>query len=64
MSEKNQVTTQVRMDVEVSTLLLRNDKNCVIAENVLSYFLCLFFDKTYLQKPHCVMIENTSSNEM
>ena len=35
------VTTQVRMEVEVGTLLLSNDKNNVIAENVLSYFLCL-----------------------
>ena len=23
----------------------------------------LFFDKTYLQKPHCVMVENVSSNK-
>ena len=37
MSEKNQgVTTQVRTDVEVGTLLLSSDKNSVIAENVLS----------------------------
>ena len=35
------VTTQVRMKVEVGTLLLSNDKNNVIAENVLSCFLCL-----------------------
>ena len=35
------VMTQVRMKVEVGTLLLSNDKNNVIAENVLSYFLCL-----------------------
>ena len=41
MSEKNWVTTQVRMEVEVGTLLLSNDKKSVIAKNVLSYFLCL-----------------------
>ena len=35
------VTTKVRMELEVDTLLLSNDKNNVIAENVLSYFLCL-----------------------
>ena len=35
------VTTQVSMAVEVGTLLLSNDKNSVIAKNVLSYFLCL-----------------------
>ena len=35
------VTTQVRMEVEVGTLLRSNDKNNAIAENVLSYFLCL-----------------------
>ena len=29
------------MEVEVGTLLLSNDENNVIAENVLSYFLCL-----------------------
>ena len=29
------------MEVEVGTLLLSNDKNNVIAENALSYFLCL-----------------------
>ena len=29
------------MVVEVGILLLSNDKNTVIAENVLSYFLCL-----------------------
>ena len=29
------------MELEVDTLLLSNDKNNVIAENVLSYFLCL-----------------------
>ena len=29
------------MEVEVGTFLLRNDKNNVVAENVLSYFLCL-----------------------
>ena len=29
------------MEVEVGTLLLSNNKNNVIAENVLSYFLCL-----------------------
>ena len=23
----------------------------------------MFFDKTYLQKPHCVMTENISSNK-
>ena len=34
-------TTQVRMEVEVGTFLLCNDKNNVVAENVLSYFLCL-----------------------
>ena len=34
------VTTQLRMEVEVGTLLLSNNKN-VIAENVLGYFLCL-----------------------
>ena len=33
--------TQVRMEVEVGSLLLSNDKNNVIAEKVLSYFLCL-----------------------
>ena len=37
MSEKNQVTTQGRRDVEVAILLLNNDKN-VTAENELSYF--------------------------
>ena len=41
MSEKNRVTAQVKMEVEVDTLLLSNDKNSVIAEHVLSYFLCL-----------------------
>ena len=41
MSEKNQVTTQGRRDVEVAILLLNNDKNNVIAENELSYFSCL-----------------------
>ena len=30
--------TQVRVEVEVGTLLLSNDKNNVIAENVLSYY--------------------------
>ena len=35
------VTAQVKMEVEVGTLLLSNDKNNVIAENALSYFLCL-----------------------
>ena len=29
------------MEVEVGSLLLSNDKNNVIAEKVLSYFLCL-----------------------
>ena len=29
------------MEVEVGTLLLSNDKNNVIVEKVLSYFLCL-----------------------
>ena len=29
------------MEVEVGTLLLSNEKNNVIAKNVLSYFLCL-----------------------
>ena len=24
---------------------------------------CIFVDKTYLQKPHCVTIENISSNK-
>ena len=38
MSEKNQVTTQGRSDVEVAILLLNNDKNNVTAENELSYF--------------------------
>ena len=37
----SKVTTQVRMEVEVGTLLLSNDKNNVIVEKVLSYFLCL-----------------------
>ena len=35
------VTTQVRREVEVGTLLLGNDKNNAIADNVLSYFKCL-----------------------
>ena len=44
LAEKGQVwkesgvMTQVRMEVEVGTLLLSNDKNNVIAENVLSYY--------------------------
>ena len=33
--------TEVKMELEVGTLLLSNDKNSVITENVLSYFLCL-----------------------
>ena len=33
--------TQVRMEVEVGTLLLCNNKNNVTAENVLSYFVYL-----------------------
>ena len=42
MSEKNQgLWHRVRMEVEVGTLLLSNDKNYVIAKNVLSYFLYL-----------------------
>ena len=41
MSEKNQgVTTQVRTEVEVGTLLLSSDKNSVVAGNVLSYSSC------------------------
>ena len=35
------VTTQVKMEVEVGTLLLSNDKNNAISKNVLSYFFCL-----------------------
>ena len=54
------VATQGRGKVEVETLLLGNDKNNVIVDKVLSYYY--FFDKTNLQKPHCVMIENISSN--
>ena len=39
MSENNQgVTTQGRREVEVTILLLNNDKNNVTAEYVLSYF--------------------------
>ena len=42
MSEKNQgFTTQVKMKVEVGTLLLSNDENNVTAKNVLSYFSSL-----------------------
>ena len=26
-------------------------------------YVFIFFDKTYLQKPHCVTIENISSNK-
>ena len=39
------------MAVEVGTLLLSNDKNSVIAENVLSYFLCL--SSTFETKVAC-----------
>ena len=39
--KKSGVTTRAKMEVEVVTLLLRNDKNNVVAENVLSYSLCL-----------------------
>ena len=35
------VTTQVKMEEEVGTLLLSNYEKNVIAENGLSYFLCL-----------------------
>ena len=35
------VTTQVRMEVEVGTLLISNDKNNAVAKNVSSYFLTL-----------------------
>ena len=38
MSEKNQVTTQGKRNVEVAILLLNNDKNNVTAENELNYF--------------------------
>ena len=41
MSERNRVRTQMRREVKVGTLLLGNDKNNVIADKVLSYFLCL-----------------------
>ena len=41
VSKESEVTTQVRMEVEVSTLLLSNHKSNVIAENVLTYFLYL-----------------------
>ena len=39
--KKSGVTTQVRKEAEVDTLLLSSDKNSVIAENVLSFSLCL-----------------------
>ena len=39
--KKSGVTTQVRMEVEVGTLSISNDKNNVIAKNALSYFMCL-----------------------
>ena len=32
--------------------------------DLLKISVFVFFDKTYLQKPHCIMIENTSSNKM
>ena len=32
--------TQGRRELEVGTLFLSDDKNDVIAENVLNYFLC------------------------
>ena len=31
--------------------------------DLLKIFVFIFFDKTYLQKPHCVTIENISSNK-
>ena len=34
------VITHGRRELEVGTLFLSNDKNNVIAKNVLSYFLC------------------------
>ena len=39
--KKSGATTQVRMEVEVGTLSISNDKNNVIAKNALSYFMCL-----------------------
>ena len=31
--------------------------------DLLKISVFIFFDKTYLQKPHCVMIKNISSNK-
>ena len=38
IKEKSVVTTQGRKEMEVRTLLLGNDRNSVIADEVLSYF--------------------------
>ena len=54
-------------EVEVATLLLSANKNNVTDKlanaDLLKVSAFIFFDKTSLQKPYYVMIENISSNK-
>ena len=44
--------------------LVNNNYYFLLANaNLRKISVFIFFDRTYLQKPHCVMIENMSSNK-
>ena len=53
-------------DKKIFLLVLVNNKYYFLLTNadLLKMSVFIFFVKTYLQKPHCIMIENISSNKM
>ena len=66
--KESAIATKGRREVEVGTLLLSANKNNVVTDklanaDLLKVSAFIFFDKTSLQKPYYVMIENISSNK-
>ena len=66
--KESAIATKGRRELEVGTLLLSANKNNVVTDklanaDLLKVSAFIFFDKTSLQKPYYVMIENISSNK-
>ena len=66
--KESAIATKGRREVEVGTLLQSANKNNVVTDklanaDLLKVSAFIFFDKTSLQKPYHIMIENISSNK-
>ena len=54
---------KILLTIKLFLLFLVNNNYLLANADLLKISIFIFFDKTYLQKPQCVMAENIPSNK-